>query len=159
MLSDGKSFSLSASFTLCYYSYLPHASALSHSEGVGKVDFMTEPSTATKRWGFEAAFKLRETKYTRQTWGTAKLWGSNQIQGHKHILKLVTPWGWVVAAKITRHTNTCQTCNRARLSKGSEVLGQTCNNEALRGQWWSEETMNGCINYSCLMDAVAIVIY
>jgi len=163
MLSDGKSFSLSASFTLCYYSYLPHASALSHSGDAGKADFMTKPSTscwtATKRWGFEAAVKLRETKYTRQTWGTAKLWASNQIQGHKYIFETCDAVRLGSSCRDKGCTNTCQTRNITTLSEGSEILGQTYNNERVRGQWWSKETMNACINFSCQRNAVAMVIY
>lgn len=82
-----------------------------------------------------------------------------KFKGTNTYLKLVTPWGWVVAVKIRGRTNTCQTRNTARLSKDGEVLGQTCNNEALRGQWWSKEPLNACINFSCQMDAVAIIIY
>ena len=46
----------------------------------------------------------------------------------------VTRWGFEVPMMARRLRNTCQTRNRARLSEGSEILGQTYNNEALREQ-------------------------
>lgn len=57
-----------------------------------------------------------------------------KIRGRKIHVIPVTRWDFEATVMVRGRTNTYQTRNRARLSEGSEVLGQTCNNKALRGQ-------------------------